>query len=166
MSEVYIANILETFQSEIIAVALLIGLGVLAIPMVFFGKRGVVSRIVIGACSVFLIVAGLAVGAVTVSQYNSGSKILTARLTQKQVVETEDSEGNGTIETYRLFFGDVTAFDVPQSAYAKMTVQNCYQLTYYPAKGLLEMLGQSTNVPPTTSGAVSSIKQDNNEPCK
>lgn len=160
MVEIYTANLLEAFQSQIIALALLIGLGILAIPMIFLGKRGLVSRIVIGVCSILLIVAGLALGGATTNQYNSGSKVLTARLTQKQVVETENSDGTATISTYRLSFGSVTDFDVPQRAYDKMTVKDCYQVTYYPAKGLLEMLGQSTNVPPTTSGAVSSIKQD------
>jgi hypothetical protein len=165
MSEIYSASLFDAFQSQILTIGLLVGLGLLAIPMVFLGRRGMASRIVIGVFSVLLIVAGLAVAAVTAQQYSSGSRVLTAKLTRKQVVETVTSDGQSTTQSYRLSFGGTTDFDVPQSAYEKMIAQECYQVKYYPAKSLFAMLGQSTDAPPIASGAVSSIEQTGGPQC-
>lgn len=165
MTELYSATPIEAFQSQLLTIGLLVGLGIISIPVIFRRGRSAMSRIVIGICAVFLIVAGLAMSAITFYQYTNGAEIITAALARKQVIQTNATDNPGTNTSYHLSFPPAFEFDVPKDAYDKLTEKTCYQVTFYPSRGLLAMFGQSGD-PPIKTGAVSAIRQPPANQCR
>ena len=164
MTEIYTASPLQAFFTNIITVIVLFVIGLSGLGTIFRRQAAVWARALGGMFGLALICASLAVSTLTVYQYTSGTQTLTARLTQKQIARSSDSNGN-PVDNYRLFFGNTATFDVERSAYDKLTQGGCYQVVYYPSTGILGLFGVST-APPLQSGAIASIHQPNANQCR
>lgn len=165
MTEIYSATLIDAFQSQLITLAILFGLSIISIPGIFRRGASTVSRIVIGVLVLILIIADLVMAAITFYQYTNGAETITAALARKQVIQTNAPDNQGTNTTYHLSFPPATEFDVPKDAYDKVTEKTCYQVTFYPSRGLLALFGQGSESPIKT-GAVSSIKQPPSNQCR
>ena len=156
---IYTANPLQAFSGQLIGGAFLVGLGLIAGVSVFVQRNiSKLQRAATGCLGIILLLFGVALLVVTFFMYTAGAETLNARLARKRIVQQSDSNNTSTINVYRLEFGATTQFDVPQEAYDKMTQGTCYQVTYYPQKGLLQILGQTAPTP-SSGGAVAAIKE-------
>jgi hypothetical protein len=148
-TEIYTASPLQAFLGSILTVLFLVLLGLVSIIMTIFNrKEKLLSRIFTIGLGAFLMLVGGVTAVITAQEYLTGSKTVIVKLNDKFIATDNCGDGD-TCERYVLetASGPTKFYDlnVSEDAYEKAQVRVCYEVTYYPAKSLLEQLtGEST----------------------
>jgi hypothetical protein len=143
---IYEASPLQTFLGSIGTALLLIVLGFVGVGVAVFQSRQKRStRIITGVVGVFLIVVSCVLAIFTFFSFSSGTRTVAVNLDNKTVAnQTCGENGESTCTNYVLSAtsgANSYDFDVPQSAYDSVQLNVCYQITYYPNKGLFSDSG-------------------------
>ncbi len=154
----YSANLLQVFGVQIAMSVFVFVLGIVGIVRVFSQKHSLVARGVIIVFSLIVMMAGLLLFAATWYASTGATKMMSARLTGKNIVYRNTSDSTPA-PIYRLDLGLTTAFDIPDAdAYKKMNIGECYQVTYYPSFSL-GLAPDTSQVGEQYPGSVSEIRR-------
>ena len=137
---IYSSSALGTFMGTFLTAGFLLVLGVIGLGWAVFNrKQGRGSRIGMAIAGLVLCAAGaLTVGFTLVNMFTSTQTATV--LVKRKSIATDNCGDNG--ETCRRFLLETGAgnisydFTVPQGAYQRVQQGGCYQVTYYPNKGL------------------------------
>lgn len=140
---IYTATPLRAFSGGIFLVVFMFGLGVFGLGMAIFRRRDrAIGRVVTGVAGVVLLLAGCALMVSLFFSIQNGDETVVAHLDKRRVVESNCSNGGGTCTSYQL---EMTAnskyytFAVSQDVLDKVQEDQCYQVTYYASKPLLNL---------------------------
>jgi len=136
---IYSVSPLGAFQGMLLTIGGVLAIGVVGLVYAILqrrqGKKGWVG---LGIAGLFLCLMGILVLGVTVANMSTSTQTVTVRLDQKTVAE--DNCGEGSTCT-RYILGMTAApmsydFTVARRAYDAVQEGQCYQVVYYPNKGL------------------------------
>jgi len=133
---IYSVSPLQAMLGSLGTIAFLLGLGIVGIGVAIFRpNQRKLARISTGVAGLVLVIAGLAMGLVTLISATNGSQTVNARLNQKNVSEQtcgQDSESTCTRYILETEAGSVFYdFIVTPNVYDQAEVNTCYQFTYY-----------------------------------
>jgi hypothetical protein len=120
--------------------ALIFGLGLVAIGFAVFRRTlsGRV-RVLTGMLGGLLVMVGFAHAAITLLSLSSETRVVVLNLDSKRIVEDSCGDTGETCARYVLESTTGTTayeFDVSVDVYNKAQVNACYNISYYPQKGL------------------------------
>ncbi|HEY2980951.1 MAG TPA: hypothetical protein VGJ22_07205, partial [Anaerolineales bacterium] len=131
---------LQAFLGSLTTIGFLLVLGVAGLGSALLRRNdGKLARSAMGAAGGFLLLVGVVMTLLTLRTMTAGSATVTALLNDKIIAE--DSCGdNSTCSRYVLEMRSSTkSYDVQvdASAYERAQVNSCYQVNYYPGRGLM-----------------------------
>ena len=101
------------------------------------------------AAAFFLLIAGGVLAANTLFSASGGAQTITVGLNDKRIITSSCGEnGEDTCTHYVLEGGagsNLYDLDVAQTAYEKAEIGICYEVTYYPRKGLFSTAADTTS---------------------
>jgi len=137
---VYSTSPLGTFMGTFLQMGFIFILGLFGLGWaVFSRKQGKVSRIVGGIIGLFLCGIGVLVLGLTVLNMFTSTQTVTVLVNRKTVAQDNCGDNGQTCARYVLETGTGAKsydFTVPQDAFKGVIKGGCYQVTYYPNKGL------------------------------
>jgi hypothetical protein len=140
---IYTATPLWAFSGGIIAVILMLILGLVGLGMAVFRRRQkVVGRVATGVAGAVVLLASCALAVSLFFSIQNGDETVVAHLDKKRVVESNCSNSDGTCTSYEM---EMTAnskyytFGVTQAVLDKVQEDQCYQVTYYTSRPLLNL---------------------------
>ncbi len=132
---IYAANSVQALLGLTIA---FLGLGIIGIGFaVLHRKQANRSRVLTNQLGTFLMFAGAVIVACALLSYG-GTTSLTIRLSNKTIATYDCGNLGETCSRYVLLATTTSTaydFEVSKDAYDKVSVDGCYQITYYPNKG-------------------------------
>ena len=141
---IYAASSIRAVLGLIVA---LLGLGIIGIGFaVLHRNQARSSRILTGRFGTFLLIAGFIFVAYALISYSGGTMSVTVRLSNKTIATHDCEDGGEPCPRYVLEAATASTaydFDVPKEAYDRVRVDACYQITYYPNKGLFSALSEA-----------------------
>jgi len=145
---IYSASPFQAFSGALWAILLLLGLGLFSLAAALLRRnQSSANRIITGVLGIFLLVIGCVVAAFTFISFSSGSQTVLLKFDNKAIAnQTCGENGISTCTFYVLSATTSTHaydFDVSQDAYKKARLNVCYQITYYPNKGLFNTSSDS-----------------------
>lgn len=137
---IYSASPFQALLGSLGAILLLFALGLVGIGLALFrSNQGSGTRVIIGICGGFLLIASLIYAAITLTAASGGTQSVSVSLDNKSIVEDNCGDNGQTCSRYVLEATTSTTayeFDVAPEVYNKAQVGTCYRFTYFPNKGL------------------------------
>lgn len=140
---IYTATPLLAFSGGIFLVVFMLGLGVIGLGIAIFRcKDKILGRVVTGAAGLVLLLVGCVMAILLFFSIQNGDEMVVAHLDKKRVVESNCSNSGMTCTSYQM---EMTAnskyytFGVNEDVLDKVQEGQCYQVTYYASKPLLNL---------------------------
>lgn len=164
---IFSAGPLQTFLTSLGTILFFFVLGGISLGRALTGgQQGRGARLGLGLAGTVLLAAGVAMAFATIQTITSGDRTVAALLDDK--VKARDSCGDG--DTCLRFVLEMRAggtsydFSVPESAFERAEIGSCYQVTYYPNKGLFSEPAQAESYVATSN--VTRIEQVDPGACR
>ena len=136
---IYSVSPLGAFQNTLLTIGVLLAIGVVGLVYALLqrrqGKKGWVG---LGIAGLFLCLMGILVLGVSVVNLFTSTQTATGTLDQKTVAEDNCGEDSTCTRYILSMTAGPTSYDftVAERAYAAAQEGQCYQVVYYPNKGL------------------------------
>ena len=137
---IYSASPAQVFLGALGTILFIVVLGSVGVAAAILQRnqrRG--TRILMSTAGGFLVIVGIGYAAVTLTAAVSAAQTVALNLDSKQVVTDNCGDNGSTCTRYVLDATTSTTaydFNVPEAAYEKAQVDNCYRFTYYANNGL------------------------------
>lgn len=146
---IYSANSFRAFLPTFGTIAFMLLIAVVGLASVLLNRnqsRG--ARIGLGLAGGFLLIVGFVSAVFTVFTMLGGQKTVSVLLNNKREAIDNCDSGGGTctrlvLETQANGGQNLYDFTVPQSAFDRTEIGQCYQVTYYPSTGLSPKFSES-----------------------
>jgi len=140
---IYSATPLRAFSGGVFLVVFVLGLGGIGLGMAIFRRKDkVLGRMATGVAGVILLVVGCVMAISMFFSIQNGDETVTAHLDKKRVVESNCSNSGTTCTSYQMEMtgnSKYYTFGVSQDVLDRVQEGQCYQVTYYTSRPLLNL---------------------------